>query len=134
MKISFLFSLALLLAATVPGASAAVQLANDPPSYFGGVNHQSYLEWIGDNNIAEKYNSSVFIPSREGSLGAAVHWTVDDEYFYVAVAARATGWVGFGLSEGGGKQAIVYVSFCYYMPRATSPLLRDCTVGCLEIT
>jgi len=81
----------------------AQQIANDPPSYFGGSDHQSYLDWISDFEIAVKYNSSVFLPSRQDSFGAAVHWSADDDFFYVAVAARATGWIGFGLSEAGGE-------------------------------
>ena len=106
MKLSSLISFVLTGVFTILPAAVdaqAQQLADDPQAYFGGANHQSYLEWISDNNIADKYNSSVYMPSRGDSKGAAVHWTVDDEYFYVAVAARAAGWVGFGLSVAGGK-------------------------------
>lgn len=108
MKLSSIFSFALVGGTTLlaGGVDAqAQQLADDPQSYFGGANHQTYLEWMSDNNIAGKYNSSVYMPARGDSKGAAVHWSVDDEYFYVAVAARATGWLGFGLSEAGGKLA-----------------------------
>jgi hypothetical protein len=31
--------------------------------------------------------------------GAAVYLSVDDEIVYIAVAVRATGWLGFGLAE-----------------------------------
>jgi hypothetical protein len=34
--------------------------------------------------------------------GAAVHWKVDEEYLHLAVAVRATGWLGFGIGEAGG--------------------------------
>ena len=83
--------------------STAFQLADDPPSYFGGVDNGPYLSWLDENNIETRYNNSVYMPSIDQSSGAAVHWSVDDEYIYLAVAARASGWVGFGFSDAGGE-------------------------------
>jgi hypothetical protein len=83
--------------------SNANQLADDPPSYFGSVNNVAYLSWLDSNNIEAKYNNSVYIPSIDQTSGAAVHWSVDDDYIYLAVAARASGWVGFGFSDAGGE-------------------------------
>ena len=40
--------------------------------------------------------------SIDPSNGAAIHWRVDEEWLHIAVAARCTGWVGFGLAEAGG--------------------------------
>ena len=84
-------------------AASAQQLSNDPNSYFGGSNHGAYLDWLSDHDIEARYNNSVYMPSIDPGLGAAVHWKVEGEYFHVAVAARASGWVGFGLSDVGGE-------------------------------
>jgi hypothetical protein len=83
--------------------SNAKQLADDPPSYFGGTGNGAYLSWLSSNEIELKYNNSVYIPSSDLTSGAAIHWSVDDDHIYLAVAARATGWVGFGFSDAGGK-------------------------------
>lgn len=99
MKISGLSA----IAATFLGIATAQQLADDPPSYFGAINNEAYLDWLNANQIEIKYNNSVYMPSIYQGLGAAVHWTADDEYIHFAVAARASGWLGFGLSDAGGK-------------------------------
>ena len=94
----FYSSLFVLVTAT---ATNAVQLSNDPSSYFGGTDHQVYLNWV--DSIASDYEASVYLPSIDPTQGAAIHWRiVDDEWLHIAVAARCTGWIGFGLSEAGG--------------------------------
>ena len=85
------------------GAVSAQQLTNDPLSYFGAVNNGAYLDWLKANQIESRYNNSVYMPSIDSGMGAAVHWSADDEYIHVAVAARASGWLGFGLSDAGGE-------------------------------
>ena len=99
MKISTLFA----AVAVSFGAASAQQLADDPPSYFGGVKNGAYLDWLEVNQIEARYNNSIYMSSIDQGLGAAVHWSADDEYIHVAVAARASGWLGFGLSDAGGE-------------------------------
>ena len=72
--------------------------------YFGGTDHDGYTDWYIENNIQERYTGSVWLSSSSGipSEGAAIHWSVDELYVYLAVAVRATGWVGFGIAEAGG--------------------------------
>jgi len=82
MKLSSVFSVAL-LGATVLFSASAQQLADNPPSYFGAVNHQAYLDWISENDIEFKYLSSVYMPSRDQSSGAAVHWKVDGKLVHL---------------------------------------------------
>lgn len=106
MKLSNLFFFPLLAGAALllsQSTVAAQQLSNDPPSYFGGTDHEAYLDWVNKNEIETKYDNSVYVPSIDRSSGAAIHWSVDDEYIHVAVAARCSGWIGFGISEAGGK-------------------------------
>lgn len=95
----------LLWAPVLAGFSPAVvhsqQISNDPSSYFGGEDNLDYLEWV-DSGIDQKYGSSVYLPSVDLVNGAAIHWTVDSDWLHVAVAARATGWIGIGISEAGG--------------------------------
>lgn len=79
---------------------------NDPHSYFGGTEHDDYIEWY-ENTGASLYNASTFLSSTTTTTttqGAAVHWSLNDTHIALAVAVRATGWLGFGLSENGGMR------------------------------
>ena len=78
------------------------QLSNDPPSYFGGEDNQAYLDWLENDGITSSYSASTYIPSMNAAEGAAVHWRLDSQYIHLAIAVRATGWAGFGISEAGG--------------------------------
>ena len=100
-----LFSIALHVvgAAFLSSITTAQQISNDPPSYFGGTQNQEYLDWVR-SGIDSKYNSSVYLPSIDQANGAAVHWTVDGDWLHIAVAARCSGWIGFGISEAGGMK------------------------------
>ena len=100
-----LFSIALHVvgAAFLSCITTAQQISNDPPSYFGGTQNQEYLDWVG-SGIDTKYNSSVYLPSIDQANGAAIHWTVDGDWLHIAVAARCSGWIGFGISEAGGMK------------------------------
>jgi hypothetical protein len=70
----------------------------DASSYFGGTAPDAYT-----TDLANRYTGKVFLPSMADSTqGAAVYWSVDDEFVYIAVVVRATGWLGFGLAEAGG--------------------------------
>jgi len=82
----------------------------DPASYFAGADNEAYLDWL--NKVS--YDRSEFLPSPAGnSTGAALHWTIQDEKIYLAVAAKATAWVGFGIAESGGMfgaDTIIYTA------------------------
>ena len=78
---------------------------------FGGTNNTAYLAWVAD--AGTKYTSEVCYnaSSSDTSQGVAVHWKLDNDNIYIAVAARATGFVGFGLAEGGGMRGADVVIF-----------------------
>lgn len=76
----------------------------DTSAYFGGSDTEDYVSFA-DNLSSDKYPASQFFPSlSDATLGAALHWGIDQEAgtIHVALAVRATGWVGFGISENGG--------------------------------
>lgn len=78
---------------------------SDACTHFEGVNADPYLSWYDDNDIGSKYTAMVYLQGSDPTQpenGAAIHWKVDGEYVYLAVAARASGWVGFGIAEAGG--------------------------------
>lgn len=73
--------------------------AQDPTTYFDAMDTAAYTVWLQDTTTYEK---SIYIPSAEAGLGAAIHWSIDDTNITLAVAVKATGWVGFGIAEAGG--------------------------------
>lgn len=74
------------------------KFVNGSPAFFGGANHAEYVEWI--ETSAGQYSRSSFLPSLDSaSSGVALHWTIEGENIRLAVAARATGWVGFGTDD-----------------------------------
>jgi hypothetical protein len=86
--------------------------------HFLGIDHQSYLDWYSNSDIDE-YPKSVFLQGSDPQKpedGVAIHWKVDDEYLHLAVAARATGWVAFGISEAGGMTGTDMVIFTAARP------------------
>jgi hypothetical protein len=86
--------------------------------YFLGIDYQSYINWYDSSNI-DTYPNSVFLQGSDPQKpedGAAIHWKVDDEYLYLAVAARAIGWVSFGVSEAGGMTGTDMVIFTAARP------------------
>ena len=88
---------------------------SDLCSYFGsGVDAEVYIDWYNDQSIEATYPNHVFLQGSdptEPDNGVAVHWSVDDKHVYLAVAAPATGWVGFGLAEAGGMLGADMVIF-----------------------
>ena len=78
---------------------------------FGGVNDSPYLDWVNDNAASYTTSACYNATSSDTTQGFAVHWKVDDENLYVAIAARAVGWVGFGLAETGGMKGADIVIF-----------------------
>jgi hypothetical protein len=82
--------------------SSSVQGSKDDPStFFGGVDNEAYLEWVSGVQ-SQGYNAAYFqANTADETMGAAVHWKVDtgNQELLLAVAARATGWLGFGMAE-----------------------------------
>lgn len=73
----------------------------DPETYFGGTDNEVYSEWLASTS----YERTTFLPSPAGNTtGTALHWTIRDELLFLAVAAKATAWVGFGIGESGGMK------------------------------
>ena len=102
----------LLLAVVHQVGAQSTTLLNSPSEYFGGSNAENdvYLTWADSRALT--YDSSIFMPSAaDPAVGAAVHWSLIDDSIYLAVAVRATGWVGFGLSENGGMQGADVILF-----------------------
>lgn len=82
--------------------------AQDPVTYFNGTDHDAYLKWLQ----ASPYERSAFLPSPAGpSAGAALHWNITNDSIYLAVAARALGWVAFGIAKSGGMKGADTVIF-----------------------
>jgi hypothetical protein len=114
-------------------AATAQTLSSSPADYFGGSDNDAYLDW---SNGVSRYKGSMFLPSNaDPDLGAAVHWSIEGDSIFLAVAARATGWLGFGLSENGGMQGADMVIFTAAEPDELSdsyvmeerfPLKDDC--------
>ena len=71
-------------------------------TYFGGIDNGEYTSWL--ETRGSHYSQSVFLDvgGEDESLGMAVHWSIVGHEIQLAVAARATGWVGFGIAEAGG--------------------------------
>ena len=78
---------------------------------FGGVNDSPYLDWVNDNAASYTTSACYNATSSDTTQGFAIHWKVDDENLYLAIAARAVGWVGFGLAETGGMKGADMVIF-----------------------
>lgn len=80
--------------------------AASPDTFFGGEgNNDGYLDWydeVGDNH----YSASTFLPSADNDPlnGVAIHWKIVGDYLELAVAARAKGWLAFGLAEAGAME------------------------------
>mmetsp|Transcript_2020 Transcript_2020/g.3630 ORF Transcript_2020/g.3630 Transcript_2020/m.3630 type:complete len:98 (+) Transcript_2020:208-501(+) len=73
--------------------------SQEPTTFFGGIENEAYLEWFQ----RASYERAEFLPSPAGnSTGAALHWTIQEDEILLAVAAKAAGWVGFGIAESGG--------------------------------
>jgi DOMON domain len=114
----------------------------DPSAYFGGTNHDVYVDWITNDLMVGRSNSryphSFFLSSAaDASLGVAVHYRLDAEknFLHLALAARAHGWLSFGLSENGGMSGsdlLIYeaansdVVIDAYVLEERQPIVDDC--------
>lgn len=97
---------ALQLGALILLSSCAGAIA-DPTAYFPGLSADEklqYADWLVARG-SSSYNRSAYMP-RDDDVdgGAAVFWNVDVDAGRIefAVAVRAAGWVGLGISEAGG--------------------------------
>lgn len=98
------FSLSLLsLWLSAVAAQQEVQLP------FGGVDDATYNDWVVVTGT--QYTRNIYLPGPDASNGAAIHWNIQDDRINLAVAVRATGWVGFGISENGGMRGADMVIF-----------------------
>jgi hypothetical protein len=94
MKLPSISILFCLFAQGVSGDAAAAA------KYFGAeaINAASneYTTWL-EKNASQPYKRHVFLPARNDTThGMAVHWTIQDGEIQLAVAAKTTGWLGFG--------------------------------------
>lgn len=83
--------------------STDAQKSQDPVDFFGGETEENkvYLDWL--QNKGNTYSRAAFLPSPAGNAtGAALHWTIQDDEIFLAVAAKASGWVAFAIAESGG--------------------------------
>jgi hypothetical protein len=64
-----------------------------------------YQEWLRSRST--EYTNALFVPADNGVNGVAIHWTISDDNttLHLAIAAEASGWVGFGVSRWHGKQS-----------------------------
>jgi hypothetical protein len=82
----------------------------DASAYFSGLTtdeKSAYLDWVNANSSS--YARHAFLLSDQDDDdgeddGAAIFWNVDkdDDTIRLAIAVRASGWVGLGISEAGG--------------------------------
>ena len=88
------------------------QARDDPSQFFGGVDNEAYMEWLDTRGSSPLYEKFIFLDSTAATSdvflenGSAFHWSIDieNEVLHFALIARATGWMGFGLSENGGMR------------------------------
>jgi hypothetical protein len=121
--ILFLLAFSVCNAATLVGAD----------SYFSGLSSsgdkRAYSKWVQDHDGVYEHHTFLSVPGGlDPDAGAAVFWKVHAAgvtspvwWIQFAVAVRATGWVGFGVSESGGMTGADITLF-----RAADPLtLKD---------
>jgi DOMON domain len=90
---------------TAPANAALRPGIRSPTTFFSGDLHdiQDYLGWLETVD----YQGAYYLASEADIAdGAAIHWSIDDDrgIFELAVAVRATGWLGFGISDNGGMK------------------------------
>lgn len=112
-------SLLCLLFFLVSSSSLAQYLPlTDYTEYFGGEDNEAYLAWVSNTLSDGEYEAAAYLPSPavDSSLeGVAVHWSIDRDNgnLELALAARASGWVGFGMSDNGGMRGSDVSLFVY---------------------
>ncbi|CAJ1960438.1 unnamed protein product [Cylindrotheca closterium] len=109
-------------------------------AYFDGfvetTEQAGYTDWL-NANFGTSYSQHSFLSTSSATgSGAAVFWTINGDEISFAVAARATGWLSFGISEAGGMLGsdVVYYETAnpdelvdsYIMEARAAPLKDDC--------
>eukprot|EP00579_Thalassiosira_antarctica_P022723 CAMPEP_0201989938 /NCGR_PEP_ID=MMETSP0904-20121228/93111_1 /ASSEMBLY_ACC=CAM_ASM_000553 /TAXON_ID=420261 /ORGANISM="Thalassiosira antarctica, Strain CCMP982" /LENGTH=880 /DNA_ID=CAMNT_0048544185 /DNA_START=21 /DNA_END=2663 /DNA_ORIENTATION=- len=96
--------LLLLLAAYATAANAI-----DPINYFDATSltsdeKEGYVSWLASSSSSADYPMHAFLPTANAEDGAAIFWSLHPEEKLVkfAIAVRATGWAGLGISQAGG--------------------------------
>lgn len=69
----------------------------------------SYEHWLEDK--ADGYDHHQHLASTTKTDGVDIYWKIVDDSLHIAVAANATGWVGFGIAEAGGMPGSDIVIF-----------------------
>ena len=102
------------LAATILCASGTnASESQAAQTYFSSTDNAPYLSWLSAHR--DVYGNQIFLPKAASEEGVAFHWSIDNESntIRIAVAAKATGWLGFGLAEAGGmpgSDVVLYTS------------------------
>mmetsp|Transcript_4381 Transcript_4381/g.10303 ORF Transcript_4381/g.10303 Transcript_4381/m.10303 type:complete len:599 (-) Transcript_4381:246-2042(-) len=131
------FKFVLLLALQLLGSSVATKDVAE--AYFNGLETSEkagYTSWL-NTNFGTAYSQHSFLSTASASgSGAAVFWKINGDEINFAIAARATGWLAFGISEAGGMLGsdVVYyetanpdqVVDSYIMENRAAPLKDDC--------
>jgi hypothetical protein len=104
----FLLNVAL-LSFTVEMVHGTSRDTTTPAGFFGGSDNVGYLTWVEETSTL--YERYLYLPTiTDPDQGAAVHWNIVSpsetdtslQMIQLAVAVRATGWVGLGIAESGG--------------------------------
>jgi DOMON domain len=135
-------TVSLLQSCLVFGLVKVSNVLADPSTYFGGADHDVYMDWITNDLLVgssdSQYPHSFFLNSAaDTSLGLAVHYRLDAEksFLHLALAARADGWLSFGNSENGGMSGsdiLIYeaanpeVVIDAYVLEERQPIVDDC--------
>eukprot|EP00980_Cylindrotheca_fusiformis_P021252 scaffold8177_cov106-Cylindrotheca_fusiformis.AAC.4 len=127
--------------------SAAIVTATkeEAAAYFPALSDAEktdYMAWL-DEHFETPYSRHAFLPSSaDTDTGAAVFWYIVDDTIHFAVAVRASGWLGFGISEAGGmlgSDVVKYVTAnptelidSYILESRAEPLMDACQSWNLE--
>jgi Copper type II ascorbate-dependent monooxygenase, C-terminal domain/Copper type II ascorbate-dependent monooxygenase, N-terminal domain/DOMON domain len=132
MKIQINSQLRVLCTAFQLGLLLHPLFARESSQFFPGSSNETYTDWLD----TVTYNKSTFIESTSDTgNGVAVHWTIDDRTIHLAVAAQATGWVGFGFAESGsmlGADIVMYTAATdtltdsFVLDQPVKPIADDC--------
>jgi len=110
---SSLFLVLLLLSPLLSAANK--QTAEAYFSSLADAQKAPYKTWL-DSNFGT-YSRHSFLPSTaDPAEGAAVFWIVEGDDIQFAVAAKASGWLGFGISEAGGMLGADIATFSTSSP------------------
>ena len=81
-------------------ALAAALLLPQTTNAFSTVTQNAYTDWVAQ--IGANYDVSALLPPGDPTdVKLAVHWSIVGDKIHLAVAAEATGWLGFGIAEAG---------------------------------